>query len=230
MSDPRHWSIPTNSLLNHKKYTSVEWNDLAYFDAVVEYLKENNIKSFVDVGGCTGEVSNILLERIDSIDYGLIFEPHPDNYEFILKAVDTDKVQVENKALFYGEDSISLSIRHPNVGSWSIVFSESHPEYSVDVPCVDIDTYLSEREYDFVKIDIEGSEFNLIENSKLLKDVKYIELEVHHEHFRIQQKSNSKYEKYEYCLDFIKEHLPNHEIEYYLGDEPDPGNMLLIKK
>lgn len=230
MSDPKHWSIPTNSLQNHTRYTSVEWNELAYFDAVVDYLEERKIRSFIDIGGCTGEVSNILVERIDSIERGLIFEPHPDNYNYILNSVDTNLIQVENKALFYGKDFIELSIRHANVGSWSIVFTESHPEYAVKVPCADVDDYLSENNYDFVKIDIEGSEFNLIENSNLLKEVPYIELEVHHEHFRIQQKTNPEYKKYTYCLDFIKKYLPSHEIEYYLGDEVDPGNMLLIKK
>jgi len=234
----RHMNLPTNTQENHKMYTSIEWTETAYFDAVMEYLKDNNIKSFMDIGGCTGEVSNIILDKISNIEYGLVFEPYPDNYEYILENVNLNKIQVENKAVFYGKDSITLSNRQNNVGSWSFLFSEDYPDTSLEVQCVDLDVYLGEKIYDFVKIDIEGAEYNVIENSKLLKEVKFIELELHHEHFEIygEQNPERNIKKYKYAIDFVLDHLPNHEMCYFLcgsdieSEEVNPGNVFLIKK
>lgn len=208
----------------HKVYTYNEWSGYEYFHEVIKYLKEKEIKSFIDIGGCSGEVSRIILEEIPNIEYGIIFEPNIDNYLFIKTNVNDEKILVENKAIFYGKDSIKLSIKSEwkNVGSWSIYFNEEYPENSIEVECVDLDSYLNEKQYDFVKIDIEGSEFNLIENSTKLKDVKYIELEIHYHHYEVDHSDN--------VLQYLNKYLPAHEIYYYLGeDENKPGNVFLVR-
>jgi FkbM family methyltransferase len=208
----------------HKAYTYNEWSGYEYFHEVIKYLKEKEIKSFIDIGGCSGEVSRIILEEIPNIEYGIIFEPNIDNYLFIKTNVNDKKILVENKAIFYGKDSIKLSIKSEwkNVGSWSIYFNEEYPENSIEVECVDLDSYLNEKQYDFVKIDIEGSEFNLIENSTKLKDVKYIELEIHYHHYEVDHSDN--------VLQYLNKYLPSHEIYYYLGeDENKPGNVFLVR-
>lgn len=208
----------------HKAYTYNEWSGYEYFHEVIKYLKEKEIKSFIDIGGCSGEVSRIILEEIPNIEYGIIFEPNIDNYLFIKTNVNDKKILVENKAIFYGKDSIKLSIKSEwkNVGSWSIYFNEEYPENSIEVECVDLDSYLNEKQYDFVKIDIEGSEFNLIENSTKLKDVKYIELEIHYHHYEVDHSDN--------VLQYLNKYLPAHEIYYYLGeDENKPGNVFLVR-
>ena len=107
------------------------------FKPFLSIFKEKNITSFMDVGGCTGEVSNILLDNISTIENGIIFEPQPENYEYIVNNVKSDKVLVENKALFYGEEYLELSVRDSNVGSWSILFGDKYPGNSVRVQCVD---------------------------------------------------------------------------------------------
>ena len=169
----------------HKDYTHNEWTNYEYFNEVIKYLKDQNIKSFIDIGGCSGEVSKILIEKIPTIEYGLIFEPDIKNYEFILENVNSDNVLVENKAVYYGKDKINLSINSEwkNIGSWSVFFNEEYPENSIEVRCVELEPYLEKSKYDFIKIDIEGSEFNLLENSTNLKDIKYIELEIHYHHY-----------------------------------------------
>ena len=233
-------NLPTNTQENHKIYTSVEWTEMAYFDAVVQYLNDKGIKSFIDVGGCTGEVSNILIDKISTIEYGLIFEANSENYNYILQNIDYSKIQVENKAVFYGQDHITLSNRQHNVGSWSFLFGETHlnqiwGDKTCKVECVDIDDYLKEKKYDFIKIDIEGSEYNVIENSKLLKEIDYIELELHHEHFEICKKENKNLEKYNYAYDFVLDYFPDHEMLYFLcandteEEKVNPGNVFLIK-
>ena len=208
----------------HKNYTYNEWGNLEYFDAVIEYLKEQKIKSFIDLGGCTGEVSNILLERIPTIEYGLVFEPYKENYDFIKKNVKDERVIVENKAIYYGKDKIALSIKSEwkNIGSWSIYFSNDYPDNSITCDCTTLEKYFEDKKYDFIKIDIEGSEFNILENAEVLNEVQFIELEIHYHHYSVEHDGG--------ILGYLKKYLPNHEIEYYLGNENSPGNLFLIKK
>ena len=210
----------------HKDYTHNEWTNYEYFNEVIKYLKDQNIKSFIDIGGCSGEVSKILIEKIPTIEYGLIFEPDIKNYEFILENVNSDNVLVENKAVYYGKDKINLSIKSEwkNIGSWSVFFNEEYPENSIEVRCVELEPYLEKSKYDFIKIDIEGSEFNLLENSTNLKDIKYIELDIHYHHY--DTVVNGKTEN---MVEYLKKYLPNHEIYYYLGEEEkNPSNVFLI--
>lgn len=238
----RNFGMPTYTTNLHKEYTFVEWTEGQYFQAVLEFLQEKKIKSFIDVGGCTGEVSNILLNSIPSIERAVIFEPQPENYQYIVNNVKSDKVLVENKALFYGEEYIELSVRDSNVGSWSILFSEQYPGNSVKVQCVDIDDYLKEKKYDFIKIDIEGAEYNLFQNSKLLKEVDYLEIELHHEHFDLYKEQNPDLDLSQYggykegaALKYTLDYFTNHELYYFMcGDSEEqkknPGNIFLIKK
>ena len=108
------------------------------------------------------------MENIPSIENGIIFEPQPENYQYIVNNVKSDKVLIENKALFYGEEYLELSVRDSNVGSWSILFGNQYPGNSVRVQCVDIDDYLKETKYDFIKIDIEGASRELCRHSASL--------------------------------------------------------------
>mgnify|MGYP002640580453 CR=1 FL=1 len=241
VSSMRSFDMPTHNHNLHKDYTSAEWTEGGYFQAVLEFIKEMKVTSFMDVGGCTGEVSNILLENIPSIENGVIFEPQPENYQYILDNVKSDKVLVENKALFYGEEYLELSVRDSNVGSWSILFGNQYPGNSVRVQCVDIDDYLKETKYDFIKIDIEGAEYSLFQNSKLLKEVDFLEIELHHEHFDIYKDQNSNVDLSKYvrsdggALKYAMDYFSEHELHYFMSGETEqqqknPGNIFLVKK
>jgi FkbM family methyltransferase len=218
-------SYSTLTQEQHKDYTHNEWTNYEYFSEVIKYLKEQNIKSFIDIGGCSGEVSKILIEKIPTIKYGLIFEPDLQNYKFIIENVSNKNILVENKAVYYGKDKINLSIKSEwkNIGSWSVFFNEEYPENSIEVQCTELEPYLNKKEYDFIKIDIEGSEFNLLENSSQLRTIKFIELEIHYQHYNVDHKTNKN------MVEYLKTYLPNHEIHYYLGeDEKNPSNVFLI--
>jgi FkbM family methyltransferase len=239
MSDLQHVDLYLNQqLINytpdiHKIYTSVEWGVEDYFQEVLKVLQENNIKSFIDVGGCTGEVANILLEKILTIESGIVFEPSQENYNFILKNVISEKITIENKAVFYGKNSLTIFKRNDNVGGWSSMIESIPHRESVEVECVELDDYLKTKTIDFIKIDVEGSEYNILENSCLLKEVKFIELELHHEYFDIFKGENNLNQN-QTPLDFVKKYLPDHEVHCFLGgidlDETHAGNIFLVKK
>ena len=193
-----------STLKEHITYTRNEWSK-GYYEMIIKFLKDKKIESFIDLGGCVGEVSLILLEEIDTIKKCYIVEPVKENYDFICdRFSDKENVEVHNSAIYYGFENISMGQMSTdvNVGGWS--FSDKHSllkETSISTMTLE-ELPLC----DFIKIDIEGSEVNLINNSTSILDFKYIALEVHDE-------LRNSYE------DFINEKLPNHKIIFSLDEQ-----------
>ncbi len=183
-----------NSLIEHVQYTENEWVNTPYFIDVIDFLEDRKIKSMIDVGGCTGEVSRIFLEKIPTLESIIILEPVLENYNFILNRFkDNNKIRVINSALYYGKDSISLGQIDGNVGGWGVdLLGNAIDNVSTitleELPIVD-----------FIKIDIEGAESNVISNSITLQEIPCIEIEFHFELM-------STWE------DYVAEYLPNHKI------------------
>jgi FkbM family methyltransferase len=169
---------PTESLEGHIHYTNEEWTSRPFYVNIIEFLKEKQIKSFLDVGGCTGEVPKIMLEKIPSLDTALILEPVSVNFNFIQERFKNEyRIKVINKALYYGQDFISLGQSDGNVGGYNM-HSNSHNVQFNDIPTITLENL---PKYDFLKIDIEGGEKNILENATCFEDFKYIAIEFHDE-------------------------------------------------
>jgi FkbM family methyltransferase len=187
--------MPSN-LDDHVKYSRDEWSTFEYFINVVDFLKQKNIKTMLDVGGCTGEVTLIMIKNIPSLEKVTILEPIKENYEFIvnrLKNINT--VDVINKALFYGKKYIFLGQCDDNVGGWSYQYDNNKID---KVKTITLENFTN---IDFIKIDIEGAEKNVIPRSKSIQNISYIEIEFHDELIEDDAWRN-----------YVKEHLPNHSI------------------
>jgi FkbM family methyltransferase len=204
----------SKTLEEHKIETRKEWGGktkYSYFPKVIEYLKTKDIKLAVDVGGCTGEVSNILIDNIDTLKKIIIIEPIPENYNFILNNVTSDRVEVVviNKALFYGEKYVSLGVQDSNVGGYSIKWNNTLDK----IETTTIEDVCISDEIDLIKIDIEGAEINVIESSEKLKNIKYIEIEFHDE-----MSKPSSWKK------FIQQFLSTHKVILTDEDILDSGS------
>lgn len=196
----------------HVLYTRNEWKNGFYFTRILDILKTNKIQSMIDIGANVGEVTNILLETIPELNEIHLFEPQKDNMKFlkenIAKNATNKNINYYECGVFYGHKS-ALMYQDPNyrnVGG-----------FQVDVARTTVDTKNSIAHFqpvegeielktleefnftdiDFVKIDVELSEYNIIENSTFLQTVKFLDIEFHHlvEH-----------------VDYAKKHFPNHEI------------------
>jgi hypothetical protein len=66
---------------------------------------------------------------------------------------------------------------------------------------------------DLIKIDVEGSEYNIIENSWTVKHAKWLLLETHNHEL-------------EYVINFINKNLPNHKIIFNWGSGIHQGFLL----
>jgi FkbM family methyltransferase len=188
-----------NTQDSHVSYTRHEWTTQTYFKNVINLLKEKKIKSFIDLGANVGEVSKILLENIPTVEFCYLFEPQINNYEFLIKRfTDNNLVNCIKKGIYYGKTTSHLYRQDDNVGGFSIEKNIKEESEIVDLTELEKENI---KLVDFVKIDIEGGEYNVLKNSTYIKNVPYMEIEFHP-----LGAENNDHES------FIKKYLTNYKI------------------
>jgi len=200
----------------HVRYTRKEWTQTLYFCNVIDFLKAKQIKSFMDIGSNVGEVANILNENVESLCDFYLIEPQKDNFLFLKE----NTKQIKNCkyfqfGIFYGKKEAELH-QDPawkNVGAFTVeVIQNQFKSTGEKIKLITLEE-CNFPIVDFVKIDVEGAEYNIIQNSEYIKKVPYIEVEFH---------------KWDIdCIDFIKNKLPSHKICLY---DPNLSNHLLLEK
>jgi FkbM family methyltransferase len=203
--------MPDN-LQEHVDFTREQFKD-PYHKNIMAFLRKQGIKTFIDAGGCTGEVSLMLLESIPTITAGIILEPILENYEFIKTYVTDPRIIVINKALYETEDTLSIGRMddNQNVGGYSLLWNRN----THLVECVKLEALCNEP-IDFIKMDIEGAELNVIENSNALRNIKYLELEFH-----------NNMPTFDGWISYLKTYLPNHKLLYNTNN-PVIRNAFLV--
>ncbi|MCD6092433.1 MAG: FkbM family methyltransferase [Candidatus Aenigmarchaeota archaeon] len=147
-------------------------------DYLLSFLKKNTLKTFVDIGANIGYYTIILspfFKRIISI------EPSPKAFSLLKKNVTINKldkkVELLNLAIVskkdYNKDIYISEEKCLNISSIT-----SHGKTKVKK--VNFSEILTKYKPDFIKMDIEGYEFELIEDLKNSRHIpKYIFMEVH---------------------------------------------------
>jgi FkbM family methyltransferase len=201
---------------DHIRYTREEWTKEPYFVKVIELLRSRGIKSYLDLGANVGEVCKILFDFIPTLEKAYLVEPQEDNYRFCYDRLKENKnINFYKFGIFYGNDSGVLHLDHSwkNPGSFSLYDTRENFQTTGEVIDLRKLEDMSIPFVDFVKIDVEGAEYNIIENSTYLKKCGIIEIELH-----------------DYSIDslkFVKENFDNHEI---LWDPNYSNHVIVIKK
>lgn len=214
----------TRTQQEHWEYTTHEWKNSHYFNTIISVLRENKIKSFVDIGANVGAVSKILLDEIPTVEMAFLFEPHKENFSYMFDIFkDEKRAKCFNYGIYYGKTH-SKGFRlcsNLNIGGFSVedLGSKDIIQETSDYFQLFELEFFNFGNVDFVKIDIEGSEWNLLENSSLLKTVPFIEIELHGDRFD---------------KNYFTHHLPMHEILWYSNYIHDNGkeetNHLFLQK
>jgi FkbM family methyltransferase len=205
----------THNLESHLDYTKNEWVSSQYYKKVLDFLKEKQIKKFVDIGACSGGVSDIFFDNIKSLEKCIMVEPIEDNYSFIANRFKGDNKRLTiNKAVYYNSKTIKIGHVGSNVGGYSFqsgVKAMEFPTITLEDIIIENSEFL-DGDIEFIKIDIEGAEYNLIQNSKLLKTIPYIEIEFHNNpEYNIDTTTNIRHDVWG---KFIEKYLPNHNLVY----------------
>lgn len=211
---PAFEGYPTTSLEGHIYYTNMEWCGKEFYQNMINFLDKRKIKSFLDIGGCTGEVAKIFFNKIPSLENVTILEPIPINFNFIENRFKNDsRVNVINNALYYGEETISLGQSDGNVGGYNM-HSDRH---TIQFDAIPTTTLENLPKCDFLKIDIEGGEKNVLENATCFQEFKYITIEFHDE-------LALEWEK------LVEKYIPSHKIAISGRDCGNPESVLLELK
>lgn len=195
-------------------YTKNDWHS-GHHLKVIKYLKKCDIYSYVDLGANLGEVCNILKFHLPELKKAYLFEPQLDNFAFMNERYKHNpEIKCINYGIFYGAQILPFYRKNKNIHEYTIVqFDESYK-------LVGETTFLRTLEefdlpiVDYIKIDVEGSEENIIKNSKYIPKIKYIDIQFHD-----QLKNSDIIEKL--CL----EHFPKHKIVFI-----DNENVFLEKQ
>lgn len=201
--------MDTSTLEKHKDYTRNEYKDNPYYAFVLKTLKKAKIISMIDAGACTGEVTKMMFRSIPTLKKAYLIEPMEENIEFIKENLKNYDVEVINKALIYGEETVSFGKLPHNVGGGSVFLQGDRKVKTIkleELPVVD-----------FLKMDIEGLEANIIQNSKNLQKIKFLEIEFHHYDELLCHKENR--------VPFVTKWLPNHKV---LLDSSDKESSLFL--
>jgi len=201
---------------SHVSYTRNEFQTDPYFVAMIQFLKEQKIESILDLGSNVGEATNVFADHIPTLKNFLMVEPQKDNFVFLQQNTRHLKNrEFFNVAIYYGatEAELYLDPYYPNVGGF-VLEQVNDPNVCPTHKGVGEKVKLTTLEeldipmVDFVKMDIEGAEYNLLLNSSYLKNVKYIDLEPH-----TRSPYVPKVETAQKDIDeFLKRHFPSHEV------------------
>jgi len=172
-------------------------------------LKKDEIKIILDVGANIGSATRLFLEELNpSIIYA--FEPDGENFIY-LSAIDDKRVKLYNYGIYYGATTSTVTgvkaFGHVGYSCDQVLSpehkfpsAEAYPEKQFELR--EIEEFVNKA--DLVKLDCEGAEFNIIENSFVVKNAKFLLVEFHNH-------------DPEYDFKFVQTYFPNHKIisEYW---------------
>lgn len=200
----------------HITYTRNELNNYRYYIDVFNILKNENINSYIDIGANVGEFCNVITEKLPTLKKSFLFEPEVNNFNFLKKNINPKlDVQLFNYAIGYGFKNPILN-NNSNVGGFFI--TEGHTNSNIIVKSLE---ELNLPDVDLIKMDIEGGEFNVIENSSYLKKIKLLEIEFH---------QTPKQVEGGFIPNYLKVNLPNYELLTFDTNTQNLYGRCLLKK
>ena len=184
----------TNNPKNHYNYTINEFRGEEHKKILNLIFSNRDIHVIYDIGANSGATCDLFIyysnKHKNNLKKLYLFEPEIVNFKFIennIKKHPKNLIKIYNKGIFYGKKNAQVYLPLCNndiyytCGGFSIC-----PETRTDnIRMSKIDKVfelveLEELELlkpDFIKMDIEGAEKNLLKNSSLIKQAKYIFLE-----------------------------------------------------
>lgn len=190
-----------NSQADHWTYTIKEWLS-GEFVELTEKLPDT-IKTIYDVGANVGGFAEVMRRRYPDAEI-YCFEPVFANYDALIANVPW--AHNMPYGIYYGERTSKVHMRDGNVGAYFVEHIQAgEPIRVMDDEIMQLRTF---EEFDIpapdlIKLDIEGAEVNVLENSEMVQTTPWLIIEWH--------PSESAEAFFERCL-------PNHRIVHNLSD------------
>ncbi len=192
-----------------------EWKNVDMLK-MVKYM--NDVETVVDIGACIGLSVRHWVKHLKPNKI-VAFEPIKRNIEIMdVFLGPMENVDVRDVGIFYGKTSSTIG--HYNNNNLAGKFVSSLKNNFGREVFEDKELVMQLRELedeidfipDLIKIDVEGSEYNIIENSKIVKQAKYLFVEWH-------------LQKDEYINNFISKTLNDYDVLFC-----DKRNSMLFER
>jgi FkbM family methyltransferase len=141
----------------------MDWDNLVK-SKFLEFTKKDSV--YCDVGSCNGLFTSFFKDLIDENGHVYAFEPNPYNYESI-KYLNEKNCRIENMAISnnIGELNLYADTEHSqnyksNIIGYDVGFN--YLPIIAKVQSTTLDDYFSDKKVDFIKIDVEGAELDVI--------------------------------------------------------------------
>lgn len=216
----------TSRLIDRIVYKDFLYNP--FWQNILEILRVNKIETIVDIGASSG-LSSLWLLDIDTIKKIYCFEPDKENYDMLcvnLGRYIKNKVVIPyNYGIYYGltksevygvGDNSPLGYCVETIKDRTVTLHQFSKYEGKIFELRELEEFI-DFPVDLIKIDVEGSEYNIIENSISLKQANFLLIAFH-----------NQYESY--TRDIMDKYLSKYEILFFGLDGDTYSNVLLRKK
>ena len=140
---------------------------------VKDIIKDGNI--VVDIGANIGYFTLIFARLVGEKGKVFAFEPEPNNFNLLKKNIEINgykNVNLINKAVSNKSGKIKLYIDNVNYGGHSLI-AEIPNRQSIEIESIKLDDFFSaNKKIDFIKIDVEGAELEVLKGMSNLLNQK----------------------------------------------------------
>jgi FkbM family methyltransferase len=171
-------------LIDTSEYVGGEIYNGEFHEDELESVMRNEIdegSTVIDVGAHVGALTLVLRDIVGSDGEVISFEPFPQNYGMLTKTVrrnDFENVECYNQALYSRNGEKTLFFNLENTGGASI--EESSKARKLQVELINSEEFLAEHNIDWMKLDVQGAEYEIIKSiSKYLDNLEGLFVEVH---------------------------------------------------
>ena len=138
-------------------------------------------KVVIDAGANIGVFSRMVLEINNNMNV-IAIEPENNNFDILMKNMSNYNANLIKKGLF--NEKCNLKINESPSGEWGFTVSKTKKGESFDVEATSVNDLMNEykiNKIDIIKMDIEGSEYYIFDDSanSWLKKTKVIIIEMH---------------------------------------------------
>lgn len=135
-------------------------------DALKKILTNDTV--YVDIGACRGELLSFLS---DHCKYGYAFEPEPNNFQFLQQYFTRSNIELINKIVSDVSGPLKFFTHQTHMGNilghnMDYVPFKDH----IHIESVTLDDYFANKNIDFIKLDVEGAEWQVFEGARSILD------------------------------------------------------------
>jgi FkbM family methyltransferase len=131
-------------------------------NTMIDYLKDGDV--FVDIGANTGLVASKIYEKTN-LDKLILIEPIKPYYEECVRKFESkENVEIVNIGFSDENGTKKILCSENNLGYNKIEKDgmEIHPHFVQEVECVKFSDWVGDRKVNFIKIDAEGHDTNIV--------------------------------------------------------------------